>query len=146
MALASLRYEGHGHAEENRAGIMVYDGAPQRFNEWKFQTEMEIEAAIIDRDDKKRREKTADIVKALRKDAFDIAMDMGKEDLMKKDGIPNLIVAIGRNAFPRQVTEAKDLYKAGHSETGILSRQSGESIPSYINRRRRWWRELKKAR
>ena len=100
MALASLRYEGHGHAEENRAGIMVYDGAPQRFNEWKFQTEMEIEAAIIDRDDKKRREKTADIVKALRKDAFDIAMDMGKEDLMKKKESPTSLWQSEEMLFP----------------------------------------------
>ena len=66
MALSSLRYEGQGKSEENRFGIIIYDGSPHRFREWKFQTEMEMTAAVADCE-KTRLQKTVEVVKALRK-------------------------------------------------------------------------------
>ena len=117
MALSALRYEGLTKSEETRQGIIVFDGSAHRFKEWRFQTEMEIAAAKED-GDKKRIEKTAEIVRALRKEAHDVAMDIGMETLMKKDGVDVLIEKLYQQAFPRLTSEAKDLYKAGHSETG----------------------------
>ena len=131
MALSSLRYEGQGKSEETRLGIIIYDGSPHRFKEWCFQTEMEMKAAKAD-GEKQRMAKTVEVVKALRKEAHDVAMDIGMEDLMKETGVDTLIERLRKQAFPRSTSEAKDLYKAGHNETGVLSRQHGESMHALI--------------
>ena len=51
---------------------------------------MEMTAAKAD-GDKQRMAKTVEVVKALRKEAHDVAMDIGMEDLMKVDGVEKLI-------------------------------------------------------
>ena len=38
--------------------------------------------------------------------------------------------------------EARELYSAGSREGGMLSRQVGESMASYVSRRRAWWSAL----
>ena len=45
--------------------------------------------------------------------------------------------------FPFSRAEAKTLFKSGHKTKGLLSRQSGEPMSSYVSRRRRWWKKLK---
>jgi hypothetical protein len=69
-------------------------------------------------------------------------MDIGRAALMADDGIPKLVAALLLNAFPQQKSEAKELYRAGHAEQGLLARQRGESIHSFVSRRRRWWIKL----
>ena len=46
--------------------------------------------------------------------------------------------------FPTKALEAKECYAAAHQVGGILSRQThrGESMMSYISRRRRWYRMM----
>ena len=44
--------------------------------------------------------------------------------------------------FPRAQEEARELFRAGQKQ-GVLSRQSGESMQSYVSRRRRWWKLLR---
>ena len=47
--------------------------------------------------------------------------------------------------FPRAAEEARELFrafKAGQRQ-GALARQGGESMLSYVSRRRRWWKLLK---
>ena len=44
--------------------------------------------------------------------------------------------------FPRASEEARELFKAGQ-KPGSLARQNGESMLSYVSRRRRWWKLLK---
>ena len=44
--------------------------------------------------------------------------------------------------FPRASEEARELCKAGQ-KPGSLARQNGESMLSYVSRRRRWWKLLK---
>ena len=41
--------------------------------------------------------------------------------------------------FPLGTLEAQALFRSGQALRGPLSRQEGESIVSYIGRRRRWW-------
>ena len=45
--------------------------------------------------------------------------------------------------FPFSRAEAKMLFKSGHKTKGVLARQPGESMSSYVSRRRRWWKKLK---
>ena len=84
------------------------------------------------------------IVKGLKGDALQTAMDYNIKDLASQDGIANLIEAMRDMVFPSKKAEAKELYRAGHKQNGILSRQKGESMMAYISRRRRWWRLLKR--
>ena len=49
-----------------------------------------------------------------------------------------------KHMFPVAQREAKELYREGHkTRDGVFTRQSGESMQSYILRRRRWWQMLK---
>ena len=86
MALASLKFEQSREMDETRQGYVIYNGAPSRFHEWEFRTMMKHMATQDD--DKKRNETTAQIIDSLRGDAATLAMDLGAETLMKKDGIP----------------------------------------------------------
>ena len=142
MAIRALRYEGLPKCEEARNGAIIYDGSAHRFKEWKCHNELEIEVARQGDSVKDRVKKTTEIVKALRKEAADIAQDIGREALFREDGIATLVEALRKHAFPKIVLEAKELYMAGHESGGSLSRQPGESMHSYTNRRKRWWRDL----
>ena len=82
------------------------------------------------------------IVEGLRGDAFLVARDLGHEVLMQPKGLETLISRIRANVFPRATEEARELFRAGQRQGGVLSRQSGESMLSYTSRRRRWWRLL----
>ena len=66
-------------------------------------------------------------MKALRGDAYLIAIDIGRAALMADDGIPKLVAALLLNAFPQQKSEAKELYRAGHAEQGLL-RDNAERV------------------
>ena len=82
------------------------------------------------------------IVEGLRGDAFLVARDLGHEALMKPKGLETLVSRIRANVFPRATEEARELFRAGQRQGGVLSRQSGESMLSYTSRRRRWRRLL----
>ena len=82
------------------------------------------------------------IVDGLRGDAFLVARNLGHEALMKPKGLETLINRIRTNVFPRAIEEARELFRAGQRQGGVLSRQSGESMLSYTSRRPRWWRLL----
>ena len=60
-------------------------------------------------------------------------------------GISKLIEAMRTMVFPSKKAEAKELYRAGHMQNGMLSRQKGESMMTCISRRRRWWKLLKRV-
>ena len=71
------------------------------------------------------------------------ARDIGLESLSKYDGIEHLIEATQRQVFPLQSEEASELFRVGQQEDGPLSRQSDETMLSYMNRRKRWWVTLR---
>ncbi|CAE7239872.1 unnamed protein product, partial [Symbiodinium natans] len=50
------------------------------------------------------------------------------------DGIDHLIEASQRQVFPLQSEEALELFRVGQQQDGPRSRQSDESMLSYINR------------
>ena len=71
-----------------------------------------------------------------------IARDMGIAALVADQGLHNLVKKVKENVFPRASEEAKELFRTGQVRGGILSRQSSESMVSYVDRRRRWWRMI----
>ena len=143
MAVNSLRYTAtHEILEESRSGIAIYDGSADRFFEWSFQAQLDLKLALTSKLPKEEIPKyVKQVVDGLRGAALDEARDMDVEALTQnnKDGLEMLIDRIKKRAFPNDATEAKDLYAKGHQEGGsILSRQPGESMVSYVKRRRKW--------
>jgi len=105
MAISSLRYDAKADVDETRQGIQIYSGESSRYHEWEFRTMLEIDSS--NGEEKRRKEITSQVVKALRGDAYRIAMDIGREALMAEDGVPKLVAALLLNAFPQQKSEAK---------------------------------------
>ena len=82
------------------------------------------------------------VIEGLRGDAFSIARDLGLEVLSESVGLVKLVGEIKSHVFPRAREEAKELFRAGQKQGGPLSRQPGEPMLSYVQRRRRWWHML----
>ena len=62
--------------------------------------------------------------------------------LSEPGGLVKLVGEIKSHVFPRAREEAKELFRAGQKQGGPLSRQPGEPMLSYAQRRRRWWHML----
>ena len=82
------------------------------------------------------------VMEGLRGDAFLVARDMGFDALQKPGGLRLLVAKIKASVFPRASEEAKELFRLGQVRQGVLSRQGTESMVSYVDRRRRWWRMI----
>ena len=78
-------------------------------------------------------------MEGLRGDAFQKAKDIGIAALSVPGGLRTLIAESRAMVFPLGTLEAQALFRSGQALRGPLSRQEGESIVSYIGRRRRWW-------
>ena len=66
--------------------------------------------------------------------------EMDDIDLMDTEQLRALMKAMVEHIFPVARHEAKALYKEGHkTHEGVFTRQNGESMQSYILRRKRWW-------
>ena len=83
------------------------------------------------------------LVEGLTGEALKVAMVMGHNELSKDTAVPTLVARVKKHIFPLASAEARELYKMGQ-RAGTLSRQPGESMISYVERRRRWWDMLKK--
>ena len=73
------------------------------------------------------------VLEGLRGDAYLTAQDLGVETLMKDGGIETLIATLKKTIFPLQSLEAKELFRVGQMQQGLLSRQTGESVTSFIS-------------
>ena len=82
------------------------------------------------------------VLEGLRGEAFLIARDIGLDRLCRSDGLEHLIEMVKQHVFPLRSQEASELFRQGQLRTGPLSRQSGEGMLSYVNRRKRWWTTL----
>ena len=76
------------------------------------------------------------VIQGLKDDAFLVAADIGVDVLTQEDGVDILVEAMRDLVFPFKEEEAKLLYKIGHNPDGVLSRQHGEAMVTYISRRR----------
>ena len=94
--------------------------------------------------DSLRAELVQKVLEGRRGDAYLAAQDLGGETLMKDGGIETLIASnFEEDDLSLQSLEAKELFRVGQMQHGPLSRQTGESVTSFISRRRRWWRQVK---
>ena len=82
------------------------------------------------------------VLEGLRDEAFELARDIGIESLTAPGGLRNFITQLRNVVFPRAAEEARELFRAGQRHC-VLARQGGESMLSYVSRRRRWWKLLK---
>ena len=84
------------------------------------------------------------VMEGLRRDAFLMAKDLGLNALMDAGPPTGLELLVERiNVFPLRLHEARELFRLGQQANGPLSRQSAETILSFIGRRNRWWIQLK---
>ena len=82
------------------------------------------------------------VMEGLRGDAFLMAKDLGLNALMDAGpptGLELLVERIKEHVFPLRSHEARELFRLGQQANGPLSRQSAETILSFIGRRNRWW-------
>ena len=82
------------------------------------------------------------VLEGLREEAFELARDIGVDVLTQPGGLRKFVEKLRENVFPRASEEARELFKVGQ-KPGSLARQNGESMLSYVSRRRRWWNLLK---
>jgi len=82
------------------------------------------------------------VTDVLTDDALKVAMDIGEQDLATEEGVTALIDAMEEHVMQYKDDEARELFHAGTQVDGPLSRQHGESMSSYIARRRRWFQRL----
>ena len=124
---------------ETKTGVYLYSGTPGDFHEWEFRTK----AKALATKEEDRHLCGPRVLEGLKGDAYLVARDLGLDALAKKDGIDQLVVKMREHVFPSLEDEAQLLYHHGQKVDGILARQSGESMFSYVSRRRRWWDTLK---
>ena len=78
------------------------------------------------------------VIEGFRREAILIARHIGLDRLCQPDGLEYLLERIKQHVFPLQSQEASKLFRVGQLRTGPLSRQQGESMLSYVSRRKRW--------
>ena len=142
MAVNSLRYRPNANApDETKSGFVIYAGSAYEFHHWAFRTEMKMK--VCKEEDVPRT--ASQVVESLRGEALSLAMSVGITELTKDDGsgVTKLISAVRDYIFPVKEEESKALYRELHKIGGVLSRQSGEPVQSYITRRKRGWTLLK---
>ena len=91
-------------------------------------------------------ELVTNVMEGLRGDAFLMAKDLGLNALMDvgpPTGLELLVERIKEHVFSLRSHEARELFRLGQQANGPLSRQSAETILSFIGRRKRWWIQLK---
>ena len=138
MALKSLELH-HAQNITNSQGVVPFDGTPGQYYQWEFKTLM-VQLQILDPDadgaasDAKHRNAQVvnRVIQGLTLDALNVAMDIGVSRLAEKDGLAHLIDEMKKVVFPSKKLEAKELYAQGHYRHGPLSRQSNESMVSYV--------------
>ena len=155
-ALDALAYrkETEGRQHENKNGMYVYDGDPAQYRIWKFRAEMVVVGN--EEDENKYADGMRRIMYALKNEPLRVAERIGIKTLIKAPstetdvdteerelcGLPRLIKEIGELIFPNSKDDAQDIFRAYNKLGGILSRQSGETMVSFVDRRHVAWQTL----
>ena len=82
------------------------------------------------------------LVDGLRGQALHVARGLPVDELGKPGGVDFLLKNLDQVLRPRSKQEARELYQCGAQHGGVLARQRGESIPSYVLRRKAWYRMM----
>ena len=135
-AIKALAYQPYKKVpEETKRGFVYYHGNAQDYHFWLFKTELKM--ATTKKEDYP--EAMSRLIESLRGDALTIAIEIGTEALIEnetRNGLKLLKTKIREHVFPVLKDEVKTLWREGHREAGgILSRQRGEPMSNYIERR-----------
>lgn len=119
---------------EGKAGVPRFDGDAARLNEYVFRVKLRQakEDSLPEDERKKLGPLGLRLVDGLRGPALQVSRNLDIDLLKKKDGPKMLLNALQTALRPRTQQEARELYQAGAQSGGPLSRQYGESIPSYV--------------
>ena len=99
---SAIHPEGQGHQETTRACAPVYAGDAHGLNTWKLRvlSHWKYLAPVgageeeVKRQDRERVQYASKILEGLNDDALRIAEDLGVDQLIDKDGVPTLVVAV----------------------------------------------------
>ena len=82
------------------------------------------------------------LIEGLSGPALRMAQQLEMKELTATAGVETLLTALNHGLKPRREQEARELYSAGAREGGVLSRQVGEPMSTYLVRRRAWYSAL----
>ena len=82
------------------------------------------------------------IIQAFSDDAPKIAIDMTEDESVADQAIKTLMDRVEAHSARYKKDDARELHRAGTRTSGPMCRQSGESMISYVSRRRRWYKRL----
>ena len=145
--LEGLRLEKVESLAETRSGMPYYDGSTRRFKEWKFKIQNRLRIAKASEDKAQRDRNLAKLVSeaidALSGDALGLAMRVTEEELAAEDALEVLSDRIEENINTNKEEYLRTLIQQGGKLHGDLCRQPGETILSYVDRRRRWYQRIR---
>ena len=126
---------------EGKAGVPRFDGEVTKLAEYQFRVRLRQsrERAMDEAELKKLGPLGLRLIDGLRGPALQGARGLQVDKLSRDEGPTYLLQSLQAAFQPRSKQEARDLYQVGAQQGGILSRQAGESIPSYVLRRRTWY-------
>ena len=133
------------HGTEGKFGIPRFNGDPMMLPEYTYRvkTRMEKEKSMTKEEVDKLGPLGLRLVEGLRGPALRLVQQLDIQTLGSPEGPKKLLEVFHANLKPRKAQEARELYSAGARDGGPLSRQSTESMASYVGRRRAWWAALR---
>ena len=146
--LKSLCYDPRGQdtVQQTKAGLPYYDGNPYDFEQWHFVVMGKYDAYASKKDvevqTQDRIELSVKVIEGLKNDALKCAMDLGRDVVVAPDGVLRIAEAIEASWAGKLEIATKELYREGGKKDGVLARVPGESMASYVSRRRRLYRSL----
>ena len=78
------------------------------------------------------------VIEGLKDDALKCAMDPDRDVVVAPDAVLRIAEAIKASWAGKLEIATKELYREGGKKDGVLARVPGESMASYVSRRRRW--------
>ncbi|CAE7949958.1 unnamed protein product, partial [Symbiodinium sp. KB8] len=133
-----------GQGTEGKFGIPRYNGEPTRLSEYVFRVRARMaKEKLLSKEEKEKLGPLGlRLVEGLSGTALRLVQNMGIAELSGDDGVDKLLDLFEKTLKPKRMQQARELYAAGASTHGILSRQPGEPVSTFVLRRRTWYRCL----
>ena len=127
---------------ESKTEVPRFDGEASRLAEYQFRVRLKQarERNITDTKKKEWGPLAIRLIDGLRGPALQVARNLKIDKLEDpNEGVQYLLSSLQAALQPRSKQEACELYQVGAQQGGVLSRQQGEPIPSYVLRRKAWY-------
>ena len=141
MASGSLAYRHHADLEADltKFGFLVYGGTIRDFHEWEFRAMTRWDPDQGSGEERSRFQ----VPRLLKGRGIHCRRRLG----CGSPGFAGQHTQDHREGeiqpVPLTGTRKQGLYRLGTQIGGMLSRQAGEPMTSYLSRRRRWWRKMR---